>query len=496
MELMRHQLEGVNRAMDGPCAFFWDCGTGKTCLGLTIIDQLQRFGYGPAVVLCPLSIIKSAWIEDAAKFTPHLSIANLWYESSAKKTLYQKKLLKEKHDIFILNYETFRSLYKDIKAIKPQVMIVDESSKIKSIKAKTTKAVLSFAGLSLWGAKKLGFDSDYIIPWRYCLTGTPAPNDNSEYWPQVKFITGIGNNSFNDNYTAFRSRYFFMVDIGNMRKIPKFQKSLSEDFRRSMSPYVHVVRTEDVLDLPETIDTFRLVKLNSQEKRAYCQMLEQYVVNFGDKTIISPHALTQMLSLREITSGFIYDDKKNICWLGKSKLNELKGLLEEIGNHKVIIWFNFDAEKQAILQMLESQNKTRVNNGLKSISFAWADKPGKTREMVIENFKTGSLQYMLANPASLGHGLTLIKCRYNIFYSISHSYEDFQQAKKRTHRKGQTANVHYVYILADGTYDQAIYKSVQNKHNLSTGVAFVFLANTLTIDILKLSKWPLRLFST
>ena len=46
-------------------------------------------------------------------------------------------------------------------------------------------------------------------------------------------------------------------------------------------------------------------------------------------------ALTEVMKLRQLTSGFAYTDT-GIIQIGQSKVKELKELLEEIGNHQVI----------------------------------------------------------------------------------------------------------------------------------------------------------------
>ncbi len=199
MKLFAHQKEAIELALKKPVLLQHDCGTGKTCTSLHIIDALIKRGFGPALVVCQLSIIEAAWLEDAKKFMPHLSTVSLWHEPGPKKAKYQQKMLADNHDIYIANFETFKALYDALKARRFGILIVDESSKMKNYRSSTTKALLSLAGIGYRSKGGSSYTTETVIPWRYCLSGTPAPNCEDEYWPQCKFITGRGNDVFSDN---------------------------------------------------------------------------------------------------------------------------------------------------------------------------------------------------------------------------------------------------------------------------------------------------------
>lgn len=448
MKPFAHQVEGIEIGKKASQAFFWDCGTGKTFLGLHIIKHYLP--EGPALVVCPLSIIEAAWIEDCKKFTPELDIVSLWSKQPAKR----KKRLAEDHDIYVANFETLKYLYDDICAKGFSTLIVDESSKMKSPKSAITKALLSLAGVHFRGSP---FKMKTVIPHRYVLSGTPAPNDQSEYWSQIKFITGPGNECFNDNYYAFRGKYFSTIPIGQTgQKIFKFRKLMSKDFMDCMSPVCHVVSKEDAVDLPDQIHEIRKVYLGKDEQLAYDTMKDEFVLQFQNETILASSALVEIMKLRQLTSGLCYGDFE-VHQTGKSKLTELKGLLEEIGGDKqVIIWANFRHEIRMLLDELP---------GSQAI---WGETTD--RGAVIKDFQDGKYQYLIANPQSAAHGLTFVNCQYAVYYSLNYSYELQKQSQDRIHRIGQTKHATYYYLLADKTIDEVIYKAVGKKGDLSTGV--------------------------
>lgn len=451
MKLFKHQLEALNIAKTQNLAMFHDCGCGKTRTALEVINAFMANPdkYCQALVVCPLSIIEAAWIEDCKKFTPHLDIVSLWSKKSADR----KKRLAEEHDIYVANFETFKLLYNDIVAKRFGIIIVDESSKMKDFSSQTTKALLSFAGIN---SKKSQFKSDYIIPHRYVLSGTPAPNDMDEYWSQIKFITGAGNDVFNDNFYAFRNYYFYSINITPVNRIYKFRKQMQQEFMDKMKSVAHVVRKEDALDLPEQTHVIRNVKLSDAELKAYNTLENDFILQVENDVVLAETALTEIMKLRQLTSGFCYTMNGETYQTGTSKLNELKDLLTEIGNHQVIIWANFKQEIQLLL------------NELPNSAAIWSGTPD--RDAVIKDFQQGKIKYLIANPQSAAHGLTFVNCQYAVYYSLNYSYELQKQSQDRIHRAGQTKPVTYYYLIADNTIDGVIYKAVGNKADLSTSI--------------------------
>jgi len=297
------------------------------------------------------------------------------------------------------------------------------------------------------------------------LSGTPAPNDESEYWAQVKMIDGVGNLVFNDNFYAFRNRYFYAIPLG-CTGIKKwlFKKDMYAEFKDKIAQVAQVVRKQDCLDLPEQIHEIREVTLSNDEQAAYNRLKKDLVLKFSDETILASTALTEIMKLRQLTSGFCYGTGGFSHVIGKSKLNELKTLLEEIGNHQVIIWCNFKYEIQLLLR--ELGNHTTA---------LWSGTVDKDR--TIKTFQEGyyyekdeqpfPVQYLIANPQSAAHGLSFTNCSYAIYFSMNYSYELQKQSEDRIHRIGQDNKCTYYYLVAKNTVDKTIYNTVRSKSDLS-----------------------------
>lgn len=84
--------------------------------------------------------------------------------------------------------------------------------------------------------------------------------------------------------------------------------------------------------------------------------------------------------------------------------------------------------------------------------------------------------------AAAGLGITLTAASTMVFYSLDYSMSNFDQAKARIHRVGQCENCHYIYLIARGTVDRKILRSLRDK---------IDLAKTLVDDYRK-GKNPFR----
>jgi len=414
-------------------------GTGKTILAIELIKQKKI----KTLVICPLSIIQMAWMEDLKKFAPEIDAVDLWLlkqkNSPAGRRLFKQRL--DECEVAIINFESFRTLKSELKQAKFRMLIIDESAKIKSSRSKITEAVIDFSD-----------NIDFVYP----LSGNPAPNSEMEYWSQLRLIDPL---LLGRSFYAFRNYYFYNHGYGNFKWSMK--KDKREEFLDKLATVSEVVRKEDVLDLPEKTENIRTVYLDVAERKAYEEMRKHLVVEFADTEIIAINAAVKLMKLREGTSGFYIGENNKVFQIGNSKLNELKDLLEEIGNHQVIIWTHFHYEADQVEKMLKDKLWGRVDGTISNQTI---------KNETVKAFKNGEIQYLIAHPASLGHGVTLVNCTYMIYFSLSHSWELFDQTSGRIYRKGQVNKCSYYFLIADRSVDEVIMKALKKKSSVAQSV--------------------------
>lgn len=419
--LFRHQKIALEAAkqFDGYCLFL-ETGCGKTLVAIELI----KYRRVPTLVVAPLSILEAVWVEEIEKFAPELKVINLWNHPGD---------LKKKADVYVVNYEQFKKLPDVEKYIK--FLIVDESSKLKDPTTQISKAVLAYKDK---------------IPYRLVMSGTPAPNSTLEFWTQVTFINP---QLLGDNFYRFRNTYFYSYGFGN------YQWAISRENREKIMSKIKeqtiFFSKTDALDLPEQIFEKRYIEMDKTQKKVYEDMFNENIAYFKDKVSISPTELAKLMKLREITSGFMFDDKKDMVDISAKKLDILMEVLEEIGDRQATIFCNFKWEIKKLKERL----------GDKAVTLS-GDVPQRKKDKNIQMFKDNIVQYLIANIASAGHGLNLQNCNYVIYFSLSYSNEQHKQSQDRFHRHGQRNNVTYFYLLMKETIDEILYKVLVKKTNL------------------------------
>jgi SNF2 family DNA or RNA helicase len=442
-ELYKHQQEGLEFLRKNQGGFLaYDMGTGKTRIVLEYFKEWHARGC-KLLIVCPLSLVETAWRDDIKKFTPEFKMCNM------------HKKQRFPADIYVTNYEAliskkrFAELLDMVKA-GDFLCCADESSRASNPKAITTRNLLLL---------KDHFRS------RICLSGTPCSQSDIQWWPQITFLkSGI----LHESFYGFKNTYFHLqrgravLPLGGQTK-DIYSNLFSKGWKLSITPdrrsrlfdrLRSIVIWRDIdscLDLPPEVDEFRKVEMEEDQARAYKQMKAACVAEISGHAIIAQVALTKLMKLRQITSGFAHSPDGNAIRLPVNpKLNELKELLEELGNEQAIIFVNFKAEVADIKSVLGEEAVVLDGDT--------HDKAG-----TIEAFRNGKSRYLIANLQSVAHGITLVNTRYCVYYSHSYSAEDFTQSRARIRRIGQTRTCVYIHLQCEGTIDEIIYEVLKRK---------------------------------
>lgn len=448
--LMRHQKLGldISSVMDKYC-FFYDTGTGKTIMALSIIDSKPNTKW---CVVCPIVLVLNAWMEDAEHF-PSVKCLPLTSNITKRKyielcekygvthskldrkeTLIEK--LKQVCNVFIINPESFHKFNEVVDGL-----IFDESVLLKNPSAKITKQIMGF--------------SEYL-KYIYLLSGEPAPNNEEEFFSQIAIVDpGL----FGKTVTRFRDAFFRNLDrMGYKREL---RPERAEEFFDAINKVSTFVTKEQCLDLPEHTTRIYKFQLSPPMYSKYKELEKTAILEMQDimGQEVQLHAdliLTKMMKARQFTGGFIINEDA-VQFIHNEKLETLKGILETIGNKQVIIWVSFHPEVKMISSLLDKMGK----------SYVTAYGLTKDKDLSIQEFINGNADVIIAHPKTLKYGVTFTNCAYSIKYSMGHSYDDFKQSQDRIHRKGKTVPTTEYLIAAEGTIDQDIINVAMGKRDKS-----------------------------
>ena len=458
VKLYAHQTEGARRLMANPrYALWWEMGTGKTA---TVLDAIRRCVENPninlpprydwrALIVCPLAIIDSAWRRDAETFAPGLTFTG--FHDRRPDIPFGQATLN------VVNFESFRARFRrtfQSKIPRYDMLVIDESSKLKAFNSQTSKIMRHYA---------------QTIERVVLLSGTPAPNDGLEYWSQMYCI---------DQKILGHSFYGFRYAFGKPERIYAPGARVVDKWRADpdktplmlerIATVSHTLRKEDCLDLPDRVDQTIAVELSPTERKAYDTMKRDLILRFGpgcNDVAAAVNVLAEIMKLRQLCNGWTYDVNHEAQPTGGSKLRALDELLEGIPNEPVIIWVEYREDAARLLEHF-GPRATRLIGGMSNTE----------RVKAILEFQTGKRQYLIAHPASAGHGLTFVNASYAVFYGLGYSYELHKQAKDRIHRIGQTRKCTYYYLLAADTIEQKILGIVRDKEDAAE-VAMGYLRN-------------------
>ena len=346
----------------------------------------------------------------------------------------------------IINYETaWRSeVLAALGKYLPDMIICDESQRLKSPSSKQSKAM-----------QALGSRSSYNL----ILSGTPVMNSPLDFWAQYRFL---GPSIFDPSYFAFKSRHAFMGGFEN--RVVIGYRDLDVLVKKAHSVASRVTKAQ-ALDLPETTDKVVPFRLEPKAWRLYTKLNTEMIAELGGLgKVTAPHIITKMLRLSQLTGGFITSDEGESIAVSTAKLMALKDELEDIldSGRKVVIFARFRAEITAIHALAVQEA------GADAVRMIWGDTRMADRGQHVKDFQENpAVKVFIAQIATAGLGITLTAASTAIFYSCDYSYANHEQAKARIHRIGQRNACTYIYLVAEGTVDESVLSTLKSKKSMA-----------------------------
>ena len=421
-------------------AFLMEMGTGKTLTSIGVTGALYQFGLvNRVLVACPLSIT-GVWEEEFQSFADYPVNITVLKGTSEKKKQQISKIPLDGMQILIVNYESAWRLEAELLKFDADLIIADEGHKLKDNRSRQSK-----------GMQHLGDKARYKL----LLTGTVITNREMDVFSQYRFLDS---RIFGTSFYAFRNRYFDMTGYGN--HIPVFRQSMADDFLKRMHCIAYRVTKEECLDLPQIREEVRKIELEPKAMKMYEQLQEDCFTQLKGSEVTAANVLTKMLRLSQLTGGHLTDDEHHVRPVSHAKLDALSDIIDAAvsDGQKLVVMARFVAEMDDIEELLKG----------KGIGYAVVRGGVKDRDDEVKQFQTDpSCQVFVGQIAAAGLGITLTAAHTMVFYSLDYSMSNFDQAKARIHRVGQKQKCLYIYLIARGTVDSKVLRSLRKKVNLA-----------------------------
>lgn len=444
-ELWAHQQAMSDFALDrlntlGYCYWIAGCATGKTLTSYNVMNEVSA---KRTLVLTKKTIIDQAWGGNAERFTEGFNYIPLTKGSSKDKADLLIANRKTKNLVTVVNYETAAIMADVLKAMKFDLVVADESHKLKTYNSKQSQNL----ALAL---------ND--VPMHIAMTGTPFDDRPTDAYGQVRFISGAyrkGNSVGSKvlgSWTSFFDEYVVYRSMDNI-KIPIRYKN-QDQLRGILSPFTMYLNSEEVLTLPPEMDIIREVAWTPELKRVYRDMERDMLAVTKQGTMIADNALTQALRLHQLTGGYASTDTGG-HFVATPKIDAVVDILDEIGGLPTVIFTVFGTDVQALKPVLEAEgHKVKVLIG------------GRYEH---EEFQAGDGDVIIVNLSAGNAGIELTRARFGIYYSIGNSRTDYNQSRYRIRRPGSDLllPVTYYHLQLPNSVDVDLHKAMIGKGNVS-----------------------------
>jgi SNF2 family DNA or RNA helicase len=457
-----HQLKALEMSWDKKVfAYFMEMGTGKSKVLIDNMSILYDKGLiNGALIIAPKGVYKNWFDSEIPTHMPeHVEKTMVLWESSAGKSKEKElqKLFKSSYDlhILIMNVEALstkkgKQFAEKFLSCHKTLMAIDESTTIKNPGAIRTKTIIGL------GDK---------VSYKRILTGSPVTKSPLDLFTQCYFLDPWLLD--HQSYYTFKTRYAITKQInvsGRMVHIVVGYRNIGE-LSDKLKPFSHRVLKDDCLDLPPKTYMKRTIQLSEEQSKVYKQMKEIALATLNGKMITTVNVITQLMRLHQITCGHFKSDDGVTQTLKSNRLDELMDVLSEMEG-KAVIWAHYRYDIEVIVEAIKKEY------GDKSVVTYYGDTSTDDRQKAIKLIQDpeSPVRFIVGTPQTGGYGITLTGASTMIYYSNGYDLEKRQQSEARIDRIGQTKNMTYIDIIAEGTIDEKIVKALRTKINIATEV--------------------------
>lgn len=476
---------------------FLDMGLGKTPISLSFAEEHR------SDKILIITINKKALEEEEIEgsFFWWLKKADIPYNLYNKKCNFRnegakkwrREISSETKDVLIINYEALydhnqssdrlnrcelSNIIKDfVKSCKNQTvtLICDESHKLKTYDSLRTKALRKIQ-------KELQENKNEL--YTYLLTGTPFTTGYEDLYSQLKILGWEGTKGFFKDQFCILGRILGLMEWQQ----PVIGYKNIDQLYNLIHRFAITIKSGSVVDLPEQVFVHHKLKqtdemiMMSAEEIKRDRLIDFYnkrnleipenIKQSSNKQINNPFyrniafpepkwiAETSgsfWMRCRQLSIGF-QGNSEEYYWYDRSRLEELKNLLEDNPDNYVL-FYNYDAEFYELFDLCENLGyKIDVCNGsIKSEYFYQKylkQTPGEklvnNKNIILANYGSGS---------EGGNWQAFNKC---IFFSLP-QFSNYEQALKRIHRIGQKETVIYHIFYSENWLDRSMLKALEQK---------------------------------
>jgi hypothetical protein len=462
----QRRIFALTKDMSG-VGLFIDMGGGKS---LVAIAQAEYSDSDLVIILCPKSVMgvwpKQFSIHGLSRWSTYVADGNMTVAKKANKIMefMLRPVPKGTKRAVIINYDAAwrpgmgEMLLKMAKEAKQPLLIMDESHKIKSPSGKASKFCASLGK---------------VCTVRRLLTGTPMPHGPEDIYGQYRAADpGV----YGTSYNRFKNRYFHLrpikehVSIIEARMDPVrgvksvIKPDVYDEFHQKLGSISFVVKREEMgLDVPARLPSIdRYVDLTNKSLKHYVALERDFITELSNGAyVVADNALTKLMRLRQICSGYLKDEDGTEHDIGTEKQELFADVLDDLPRDEPIVVFAaFHHDLDAIRNVASAAGRT------------YGELSGRRRDgLASDSTLAPGLDVVGVQLQSGGVGVDFTRSRYGVYYSIDFNLGNIEQSFARLDRPGQQHRVAFIHLLTrfptgGMTVDGVTYKAIEERRDL------------------------------
>ena len=429
---MAHQkVTAAFATLNRRCFILNDPGTAKTISALWAADYLMSKGYIRRVlVICPLSIMQSAWMGDINKSVIHRT-AIIAHHAQATRRI---EMIQGDYEFVIINYDGLALVANEVVADgRFDLVIVDEATHYSTATTRRWKAL----------AKIIRPDT-----YLWMMTGTPAAQSPLHAYGLAKLVNPSAVPHY---FNAWRDKVMY--------KLTMFKWVAKPDARdqvfKALQPAIRFTK-DQCLDLPPVLYQTRIVPLTPQQNKYYKLIKDQMLASAAGEQISAVNKAAVVSKLLQISAGAALTDNKEVVEFDATpRLNVLLELLEET-ERKVLVFALFRASIAQISAFLHKHGikSEEIHGGVTSTH----------RGDIINRFQnTENPRVLVMQPQATAHGITLTAADTVVFFGPLMSVEQYMQCIARADRQGQNSDKVTVVHIQGSPIEEKMFDAMDTK---------------------------------
>lgn len=374
---------------------FADCGLGKTLIFLECAQHVHKlYPDRRVLIVSPLMVIEQTIEEARSFYGDDIQIEQVHANGLAD-------WLRNGSGIGITNYEAITD---DLPETDLACIILDESSMLKH-------------HYGAWGTRLIRMGRG--VEYKFCLTGTPAPNDRIEYANHAVFMDAF------PTVNSFLARFF--VNRGQTSERWELKKHGLGAFYTALSHWCIFLTNPATYGWKDNCGTLPPIHVHVHDVRLTRAQREAFQTSEGALFMDNAGGIGSRGRIARIGKGFHNGEK-----IDTLKTRFIQDLVASWPDESTIIWCKYNAEQE------------EMERAFPEFGNIDGTTPPDVRRRIIHDFKSGKIRGIITKPKILGFGLNLQRATRQVFSGLQDSYEEFYQAVKRSNRVGSTKplNVH------------------------------------------------------